>query len=62
MPLSLGKIEQDIGKTVDFKQEVNCLFLLQKCMVVVVIAVSSVFITDGVKDLRLEMFNKIIGA
>ena len=31
-------------------------------MVVVVIAVSSVFITDGVKDLRLEMFNKIIGA
>ena len=30
-------------------------------MVVVVIAVSSVFITDGVKDLRLEMFNKIIG-
>ena len=28
-------------------------------MVVVVIAVSSVFITDGVKDLRLEMFNKI---
>lgn len=31
-------------------------------MVVVVIAVSSVFITDSVKDLRLEMFNKIIGA
>mgnify|MGYP001196943589 CR=1 FL=1 len=30
-------------------------------MVVVVIAVSSVFITDGVKDLRLEIFNKIIG-
>ena len=29
-------------------------------MVVVVIAVSSVFITDGVKDLRLEMFNKIM--
>ena len=31
-------------------------------MVAVVIAVSSVFNTDGVKDLRLEMFNKIIGA
>ena len=35
-------------------------------MVVVVIAVSSVFITDGVKDLRLEilleLFNKIIEA
>ena len=28
-------------------------------MVAVVIAVSSVFNTDGVKDLRLEMFNKI---
>ena len=31
-------------------------------MVAVVIAVSSVFNTDGVKDLRLEIFNKIIGA
>ena len=30
MPLSLGKIEQDIGKTVDFKREIDCLFLLQK--------------------------------
>ena len=26
MPLSLGKIEQDIGKTVDFKREIDCLF------------------------------------
>lgn len=30
MPLSLGKIEQDIGKTVDFKREIDCLFLFQK--------------------------------
>ena len=30
MPLSLGKIEQDIGKTVDFKREIDCLFFLSE--------------------------------
>ena len=30
MPLSLGKIKQDIEKTVDFKREIDCLIDLQK--------------------------------